>query len=150
MPGSESAPLRFASLTGVRITATPSAIDAVTWPAASIPVRIAPDDIFVIGASIDHGAAIVAADPHAIVEDETMFRGAWLDAAQLDALTHRLEWPLPDHRPSLAQGMAVGLAIKVVLLAERTLLIVSGSAFHEVPDRLGPVTFEQTPLEALA
>lgn len=93
---------------------------------------------------------MLAADPHAIVEDETMFRGAWLDEAQLEALTHTLEWPLPTDRPAMAQGMAVGLAIKIVLLAERTLLIVSGSAFHEVPDRLGPVTLEQTPLEVPA
>jgi hypothetical protein len=35
--------------------------------------------------------------------------------------------------------MACGLAIKVVQLEERTLLIVSGSALHEVPERLGAV-----------
>ena len=36
--------------------------------------------------------------------------------------------------------MAAGLSIKLWLEDERTLLIVSGSVLHEVPDRLGPVS----------
>ena len=139
MPASDPTPLRFAPLRGVRITAKPAAIDAATWPAEAIVVRVAPDDLLVIDASLDDAAAVVAADPHAIVEDEPMFRGAWLTDAQFEQLVHRIEWPLPSHRPAMAQGMVCGLAIKLVLKAERTLLIVSGSAFHEVPDRLGAV-----------
>lgn len=140
MPASDALePMRFRTLMGVRITAKPAAIDAVTWPAAAIMVRIAPDDALVIDATVDDAAAVAAHDPHAIIEPEAMFRGAWLDAAQLAALTHKLEWPLPTTRPALAQGMVCGLAIKLVMQADRTLLIVSGSAFHEVPDRLGAV-----------
>ena len=134
MGADASLPLR-----GVRITAKPAAIDAATWPSSAIAVRVAPDDLFVIDASIDDAAAVVAADPHAIVEDEPMFRGAWLTAGQFEQLVHRIEWPLPQHRPAMAQGMVCGLAVKLVLEPARTLLIVSGSAFHEVPDRLGPV-----------
>ena len=133
------APMDFRPLRGVRVTAKPTAIDAVAWPPSAIVVRIAPDDVLVIDATPDDAAAVSGLDPYAIVEHETMFRGAWLDAAQLAALVHKLEWALPSDRPSLAQGMACGVAIKVVLLEDRTLLIVSGSALHEVPERLGDV-----------
>jgi hypothetical protein len=131
--------MRFTTLFGVRITAKPAAIDAVTWPAGAIMVRIAPDDALVIDATVDDAAPVATHDPYAIIEAEAMFRGAWLDEAQLEALTHKLEWPLPAGRPALAQGMVCGLAIKLVLESDRTLLIVSGSAFHEVADRLGAV-----------
>ena len=140
MPASDALePMRFSTLFCVRITAKPDAIDAATWPSDAIMVRVAPDDALVIDATVDDAAAVAAADPHAIIEPEAMFRGAWLDDAQLEALTHKLEWPLPTTRPALAQGMVCGLAIKLVLQADRTMLIVSGSAFHEVPDRLGAV-----------
>lgn len=132
-------PLRFAELRGVRAVANPAAIDVVRWPSSSIVIRIAPDEVFVIDAVPDDAASLVEHDPHAIVEWETMFRGAWLDAGQLDALVHKLEWALPLDRPALAQGMACGLAVKIVLLEDRTMLIVSSSAFHEVPERLGAV-----------
>lgn len=133
------APLALAALRGVRITATPAAIDAVTWPHSALLVRIAPDDAFVIDATIDDAAVVADHDPHAIIEDEPMFRGTWLDDAQFAALVDRLEWPLPAVRPALAQGMVSGLAIKLCLLADRTLLIVSASVLHEIPDRLGAV-----------
>lgn len=133
------APMDFRPLRGVRVTAKPAAIDAVAWPPSSIVVRIAPDDVLVIDATPDDAAAVIGLDPYAIIEHETMFCGAWLDDAHLAALVHKLEWALPGERPGLAQGMACGLAIKVVLLEARTLLIVSGSALHEVPERLGDV-----------
>jgi hypothetical protein len=80
--------MRFTTLMAVRITANPAAIDAASWPAGAIMVRVAPDDALVIDATVDDAAAVAAADPHAIIEPEAMFRGAWLDAAQLTALTH--------------------------------------------------------------
>lgn len=133
-------PLTFARLHGVRVTARPTAIDEVQWPPAAMVIRIAPDDAFVIDASLDDAADVGRHDAHAIVEDEGMFCGAWLDARQLHRLVERLEWPLPAARPALAQGMAAGLSIKLWLEDERTLLIVSGSVLHEVPERLGPVS----------
>ena len=44
MPACE--PLRAA-----RVVADPSVLDALEWPAASLPLRIAPDDVLVIGAA---------------------------------------------------------------------------------------------------
>lgn len=130
------APLRFAPLPGVRVTATPASIDGAAWPQQAVVVRIAPDDVFVAGATVDDAAAVLTADPHAIVEPETMFHGAWLDDGQLRRIEQLLEWPLPA-RPAVAQGLVAGIAVKLVLLADRTLLVVSGSVLHEVPERLG-------------
>jgi hypothetical protein len=141
VPDSEDVqPLAFAPLRGVRVTASPAAIDSVSWPSAAVVIRIAPDDAFVIDATLDDAAAVITGDQHAIVEDEAMFRGAWLDQHQLESVIDRLEWALPDARPALAQGMAAGLSIKLWLEAGRTLLIVSGSVIHEVPDRLGALS----------
>jgi hypothetical protein len=136
VPASE--PFEFFALRGIRITAAPAAIDAATWPSSAIVIRIAPDDAFVIDASLDDAVGIIAADPHAIVEDEPMFRGAWLDGAQLAHLADRLEWPLPTDRPVLAQGMAAALSLKLWLEPDRTLLVVSESMLHEVIERLSP------------
>jgi hypothetical protein len=132
-------PLTFVRLRGVRLTARPAAIDRAQWPPLAIVVRIAPDDAFVIDAGLDDAGQVAHLDPHAIIEEESMFCGAWLSAPQLQHVVERLEWPLPTARPALAQGMAAGLSIKLWLEDERTLLIVSGSVLHEVPERLGPV-----------
>lgn len=136
------APLRFARLNAVRITASPAALDALAWPDRVIAVRIAPDDLLAIDATIDIATAVMAHDPHAIVEPEPLFCGAWLDDAQFERFVARLEWPLPAHRPSMAQGMVDGLAVKIVQFVGRTLLIASVSVFHEIPDRLGPAVWE--------
>jgi hypothetical protein len=138
-------PLTFVRLHGVRVTARPEAIDGAQWPPAAIVVRIAPDDAFVIDVGLDDAGQVAHLDPHAIIEDEGMFCGAWLNARQLQHIVERLEWPLPSARPALAQGMAAGLSIKLWLEDERTLLIVSGSVLHEVPDRLGPVADSRAP-----
>lgn len=143
-----SDPLSFAPLRGVRVIAQPHAIDAVAWPSAAIVIRIAPDDVVVVDATIDDAMDIVAHDSHAIVEDEPMFLGAWLDAAQFDSFVQRLEWALPATRPAVAQGMVAGLSIKLWLPADdgaraTKLLIVSASVMHEVPDRFGAATSQQ-------
>jgi hypothetical protein len=126
-------------LTGVRITANAGAIDAASWPQGAIVVRIAPDDAFVIDATVDHAAPLLAADPHAIIEDESLFCGAWLGGEQMQRVVDMLEWPLPSARPALAQGMAAGLSIKLWLDGERTLLIMSKSVLHEVSERFGSI-----------
>lgn len=142
MHAPDPAALRFERLNAVRITAAPAAIDALNWPARAIPVRIAPDDLLVVDASLDTARLVLDHDPHAIVEPEPLFCGAWLDDDQFARLVERLEWPLPAHRPSMAQGMVAGLAVKIVQLTDRTLLIASVSVFHEIPDRLGPAVWE--------
>jgi hypothetical protein len=143
LQSSGPAPLRIAPLRGVRVTAHPAAIDGVAWPLATTVIRIAPDDAFVIDGSVDDANAALAHDPHAIVEDESLFVGAVLDARQLAALVERLEWPVPASRPALAQGMAAGLSIKLWLDHDLTLLILSASVLHEVAERLGPVSLHQ-------
>jgi hypothetical protein len=140
---STSRPLAVRDVAGVRITAHADAIDAAVWPQQAIVVRIAPDDVFVIDASLDDAAQVGQRDPHAIIEDESLFCAAWVDAEQLHRIEDMLEWPLPDTRPALAQGMAAGLAIKLWLDVDRTLLIISKSVLHEMAERFGPIVTGQ-------
>jgi hypothetical protein len=122
-------------LTGWRIIADPTALDAAPWPTASEVVRISPDDAFVIGAE----EPTVPADPHAIVTPEHGFAGAVLTGQQTaDVALHHIEWRLPhETRPCVAQGQIAGVPAKLVLHADGSaLLLVACAARHELEDRL--------------
>ena len=95
-------------LSGLRVVADPVALDAASWVGADVIVlRLAPDDALAIGAT-----TVDLADPHAIVELEAGFSGAWL---ALDDVAGHVEWPLPAERPALAQGAVAGVPAKVFL-----------------------------------
>ena len=101
-------------LATVRIVATPEAIDGAVLPAATIPMRSAPDELLVIGA--DDPQAIPVDDPHAIVTPDTGWLGTWVAAADAhDFLRHECAWPVPTDRPTFAQGMIAGLPARVWL-----------------------------------
>ena len=106
---------------GTRIASTPAAIEAAQFPAGSLMLRFAADEVFVTSAV----AANAISDLHAIVEPDASFVGVWLNAAQAnDLLAHHCEWELPQHRPAFAQGAVAGLAMKLWFEAERVLLLV--------------------------
>ncbi len=116
---------------GIRVVAEPAAIDRVVWPRGTQPVRIAPDDVFGVGAT-----AVEVDDAHAIVEPESMFAGLWIDrlvAAEWVAQT--AEWLLPDH-DGVAQGMVAALPIKILIHGDRALVLVPVSLAHELEARL--------------
>ena len=117
---------------GWRIIATPSALDAASWPVGSHVVRISPDDAFVIGAA----EPSVPADPHAIVTPEAGFSTATVHDLAALAEQH-IEWQLPAARPALAQGQIAGVPAKLVLHADGTTqLLVASPARHELQERL--------------
>ncbi len=129
------------AMPGVRVVATPEALDRAPWAEQSIVLRLAPDDAFVIGApdgALGDGSATSLADEHAIVEPETGFVGAWLTPDELGELvdTH-IEWPLPPARPALAQGLVAGVPAKLWLEDERSLLLCAAAYAHELAERLG-------------
>ena len=96
------------TLHGLRVVAEPEALDAARWVGTDLTVlRFAPDDALAIGAT-----AVDLADPHAIVEPEAGFAGAWL---ALDDVAHHVEWSLPAERPALAQGAFAGVPAKLFL-----------------------------------
>lgn len=120
-------------LTAIRLIANPQALDDLAWPHATATLRFAPDDVLLIGATrpqID--------DEHAIVEDETGLVGWWLTAEELtDLVLPHLEWPLPDTRPALAQGLVAGVPAKIWLTEDRALLLCVAAYAHELAERLG-------------
>lgn len=119
---------------GTRIVATPAALDAASWPAGALALRVAPDEIFVT----DTVAPESVADPYAIVVTDAGFAGIWLSTEQgLNFLEHHCEWRLPDPRPAFAQGMVAGLPMKLWFEQDRLLLLVPAPYSSDLEARLG-------------
>jgi hypothetical protein len=119
-------------LRGRRVVATPDAIDGAELPVDAVLLRIAADDALVIG-----DGPIALSDDHAIIEPDT---GWWAlrisEARALTILAHHAAWEPPPDRPVLAQGMVAGLAAKVYLDGDRSMLIVATPFAVELEERL--------------
>jgi hypothetical protein len=119
-------------LAGLRVVASPSAIDDAIWTGDDvIVIRIAPDEALGIGAS-----AVAVDDPDAIVEPETGFVGVELTTSQLGAAVAHVDWPLSTEPGTLAQGKVAGVPAKV-LTGDRALLVTQAAYADELADRLG-------------
>lgn len=146
---------RFARLEATRILAAPAALDDANWPEGAAILRIAADEVLVIGvaqvsrtgSSLPIPAALHAAgglappdsvaDPHAIVERETGFSGAWLPAEEAAAILSRTcAWELPVERPAFAQGAVAEVPVKLLLEEDRLLIAVQTPLAQELEDRL--------------
>jgi len=118
-------------LTGLRVVAASGALDAAIWHgAAEVTVlRLAPDDVFAIGAT-----EVDVDDEHAIVEPEPGFAGAWL---AIEEVAHHVEWSLPAERPALAQGSVANVPARVWLPDDGDVLLVAAAAYaDELESRL--------------
>ncbi len=107
------------TVAGIRIVASPAALDGVTWPAGTTVLRFAPDDVFVIGDEPGRLGVDSVNDPHAIVAAESGFVGCWLNADQLAHVVEHVDWSLPIERPVLAQGFVAGVPAKLYLIGHR-------------------------------
>ncbi len=124
---------RFHRLEATRIVAAPEALDAAAWPPDAVALRIAPDEVLVTG----EVAAGAVADPHAIVERETGFSGAWLTAEEAaDALARACAWEPPSERPAFAQGAVAEVPVKLWLEDHRSLWIVPTPYAHDLTEQL--------------
>lgn len=124
--------LALETVPGLRVVASPDALDAARWDVHAVVLRIAPDDAFAVGAS-----TIDVTDAHAIVTEDSGFVGAWLTPDQLaEWVIPHIEWPLPDARPALAQGLLAGVPAKLWLERERALLLCAAGYARELTDRL--------------
>ncbi|CAN5424092.1 hypothetical protein BH20CHL6_BH20CHL6_09880 [soil metagenome] len=120
------------TLPGLRVVASPAALDAASWSEGAIVLRFAPDDAFALGAE-----EIKVADEHAIVAPESGYMGTWLTADELsDRVVPHIEWPLPSGRPALAQGLIAGVPAKLWLDDDRALLLCAAAYAHELAERL--------------
>jgi hypothetical protein len=121
-------------LNGWRVVATPAALDALASTTAATILRIAPDEALVTS----HNAPLVD-DPHAIVEPERAFLGTWIETAEFDRdIRPHLEWPVPDTRPWLGQGLVAGVPVKLYFETDgQVLIVVSRGLAHELMARVG-------------
>jgi hypothetical protein len=118
-------------LAALRVIAAPEALGDLSLADEHPALRLAPDDMLVIGAA---SAEVVG--EHLIV-DEAGFVGWWLtpDEVTTHILPH-VDWPLPAARPALAQGLIAGVPAKLWLAEDRALLLCSAAYAHELMERL--------------
>ena len=108
-------------LTGTRVVAAAAALDGAHWPADTLALRIAGDELLLIPPQRD----VNLADPYAIVITDGSYQGGWVDeAAGLRFLARHCEWELPAARPALAQGAVAGFPLKLWFAEEQILFIV--------------------------
>jgi hypothetical protein len=116
----------------LRVVATSQDLDDQTWTNDVAALRLAPDELLLVGA-----ATVQIAGEHVIVVDEAGFVGWWLTPNELkEAVVPHVDWPLPTDRPALAQGLVAGVPAKLWLAEDRALLLCAAAYAHELVDRL--------------
>jgi len=87
----------------------------------------------------------VGRDPHAIVEPEAGFAGAWFAADRVRRwVAGHADWLLPTG-DGLSQGQVAGLAVKILVEDDRALVAVTTPIAHELAERLDPDRLAPTP-----
>ena len=113
-------------LRGWRVVARPDALDALERAGLGTALRLAPDDLLLIGPvaapAVDDGDAIVVPDAGFV---------AWtLDAATLRSLVEEhVDWDLPAGRPALAQGLVAAVPAKLWLEDDGTARLICLAAY---------------------
>lgn len=104
---------------GVRVVATPAAIDGAAWQDAGpgpdefepLILRFSPDEAFAVGAT---GVHIDDAD--AITEPELGFTAVMFPVDEfIDVVLPKIEWPVPPTRPAFCQGSIAGVPAKLYI-----------------------------------
>jgi hypothetical protein len=126
---------------GLRVVAAPGALDATRWPAGTLALRLAPDDVLLVHADLDdRRLAVTVEDPEAIVEEDAGFAAVVLEEPGASALLpHVVEWPLPTTRPALAQGALAGLPAKLWCEEGRVVVLVPAPFAVDLEERLREV-----------
>jgi hypothetical protein len=118
-------------LPALRVVAAPEALDQLVAPDEHPMLRLAPDELVLIG------AASVQVTGENLVVDETGFVGWWLTPEELrEQVVPHVDWPLPTVRPALAQGLVAGVPAKLWLAEDRALLLCAAAYAHELEERL--------------
>jgi hypothetical protein len=119
-------------LKGRRVAASAAALDDAHWPPGALVLRLAPDEVLVVG-----DGPLDVDDPHAIIEDDSTFSS--LEFSIVDArsvLASLCDWEPPTAIPSLSQGLIAALPVKVWFEQDRILVIVPTPYAHELEERL--------------
>jgi hypothetical protein len=118
-------------LAALRVVAAAEALDDVVPADGQAALRLAADDLLVIGS-----ASIQVTGEHLVV-DEAGFVGWWFTPEEVtEHVLPHVDWPLPSERPALAQGLIAGVPAKLWLAEDRTLLLCAAAYAHELEERL--------------
>jgi hypothetical protein len=118
-------------IAGLRVIASPEVLDGMSAPEGTSALRLASDDLLLIG------AVSVQVTGDNLVVDEAGFVGWWLTPDELtNAVVPHVDWPLPAARPALAQGLVAGVPAKLWLTEDRALLLCAAAYAHELEERL--------------
>jgi hypothetical protein len=127
--------LALETIRGVRVVADPAGIESIVVAAGGVVLRFAPDDAFVLLDMPGDKIEPVTAD--AIIAPESGFVGCWLTMAEVASrLVPHIEWPLPEARPALVQGLIAGVPAKLWLEPSRALLLCAAPYAHDLAERL--------------
>jgi hypothetical protein len=117
-------------MVGMRVVAAPAAIDVARFADGARVLRLAPDEVFVVGSD-----EVAISDPHAIVVRDAGVVGAWVEDPD-SALAPLLEWPLPGERPVVASGSLGGIGVRIWLEHDRALVLASAAVATELAELL--------------
>jgi len=118
-------------LRGLRVVASPEALDGARWIGEVVVLRMAPDEALGIDAT-----GVVLDDPEAIVEPESGFAAAVLAPEDLGRVAAHADWVLPATPGSLGQGKVAGVPAKL-LMTPVPVLVVQVAYVDELKGRLG-------------
>ena len=115
-------------LRGWRVVARADALDALERAGLGTALRLAPDDLLLIGP----GAPPAVDDGDAIVVPDAGFVAWSLDAAALrSAVEEHVDWELPSGRPALAQGLVAAVPAKLWLAEDGTARLICLAAYAD-------------------
>ena len=125
------------SVVGVRIVATPAAIDGATYePSKGLQLwRTSPDEGFAWHP--ERPPTVILDDPEAIIEPEHGFVRALLTPSDLEDVRRHVEYPLPTDLPALVQGKVAGVPARLALFGDSAILLVHAAYADELRERLG-------------
>ena len=126
---------------GVRVVASPEALDAAEWQDAGpgpddfepLILRFAPDEAFAVGATGVH-----VDDPDAIVEAEVGYTAVMFPVDEfIDVVLPRIEWPVSPTRPAFCQGSIAGVPSKLYIdTTGAATVFIAGSYVDDFLSRL--------------
>ena len=126
---------------GVRVVASPEALDAAEWQDAGpgpdefepLILRFAPDEAFAVGATGVH-----LDDPDAIVEAEVGYTAVMFPVDEfIDVVLPRIEWPVSPTRPAFCQGSIAGVPSKLYIdTTGAATVFIAGSYVDDFLSRL--------------
>lgn len=136
--------------------ATPAALDSIACPSGTAVLRVAADEVLLLGPpggerrlADSAGASLATLDRHSLAMAMTDAWAAWSlrQPGALAALARLTAVPVPGPGPSMnfVQGAVCGIAAKMLVLPARVCVLVSSSLTHHLRDRVMQLCADMNP-----